>query len=485
MPLAFAPLELFALAVLLPAVLFALWLRDTAARAAWRGFLFGVGMFGVGTSWVYVSLHHYGNMPVALAALTVALFTAALAAFPAAAGWLQARSPGARDARHLLIVVPALWVLTEWMRGWVLTGFPWLNLGYSQVPGSLAGFAPWLGVYGVSAVTALSAALVVQGLRPPRRRLPLYLGGLAVLWTLGLLAGKVSWSQAAGAPLRVALVQANVALEVKWQPRYRRAILERYEALSARARDVDLIVWPEAAIPAYLDEIDPDFLGRLQARAQRERTDFLIGVVERDQHAFYNSVVSLGSASGTYRKQHLVPLGEYLPFKPIMSWLLDYLEIPMSDFSAGAPDQPPLRAAGQAIGVSVCYEDAFGQQLIRQLPAAALLVNVSEEAWFGRSLAPHQRLQMAQMRALESERFVLRAANTGPSAVIDQRGRVRARSPQFEPRLLTSAVQPLAGATPYVRLGNWAVVSLAFVLWVLAGWRRRRRADAAQGARNG
>lgn len=477
MPFAFAPLELFPLAIALPAVLFAMWLHDTAARAAWRGFLFGVGMFGVGTSWVYVSLHHYGNMPVALAGLTVALFTAALAAFPAAAGWLQARSPGARDARHVLVVVPALWVLTEWLRGWVLTGFPWLNLGYSQVPAALAGYAPWLGVYGVSAAAALSAALVVQGLRRPVRRLPLYLGGLALLWVVGVLAGKVSWSQAVGAPLRVALVQANVALEVKWQPTYRRAILERYEALSARAGDVHLIVWPEAAIPAYLDEIDPDFLARLRARAQRERTDFVIGVVERERHAFYNSVITIGSASGTYRKQHLVPLGEYLPFKPIMKWLLDYLDIPMSDFSAGASDQPPLRAAGQAIGVSVCYEDAFGQQLIRQLPTATLLVNVSEEAWFGRSLAPHQRLQMAQMRALESERFLLRAANTGPSAVIDPRGRVRARSPQFAPHLLTAAVQPRAGATPYVRLGNWAVVSLAMIVLLLAGWRGRRRDD--------
>lgn len=476
MPLAFAPLELFALAIVLPAVLFAMWLRDTAARAAWRGFLFGVGMFGVGTSWVYVSLHHYGNMPVALAGLTVALFTAALAAFPAAAGWLQARAPGARDAFHLLIVVPALWVVTEWLRGWVLTGFPWLNLGYSQVPAALAGYAPWLGVYGVSAATALSAALLVQGLRAPVRRLPLYLGGFALLWGAGLLAGKVSWSQAVGAPLRVAIVQANVALEVKWQPRYRGAIFERYEALSARAGDVDLVVWPEAAIPAYLDEVEADFLARLRARAQREHTDFLIGVVEREPHAFYNSVVTVGSHSGTYRKQHLVPLGEYLPFKPIMRWLLDYLEIPMSDFSSGASDQPPLRAAGQTIGMSVCYEDAFGQQLIRQLPMATLLVNVSEEAWFGRSLAPHQRLQMAQMRALESERFMLRAANTGPSAVIDPRGRVRARSPQFTPYVLTASVQPRAGATPYVRLGNWAVISLAIVL-LAAGWRARRRAD--------
>lgn len=474
-------MEFFPLALALPAVLFALWLSGSPGRAAWRGFLFGAGTFGVGTSWVYVSLHHYGNMPVALAGLTVALFTAALAAFPAAVGWVQARLARARDWRHTLLLVPALWVLAEWTRGWILTGFPWLNLGYSQVPGPLAGLAPWVGVYGVSWATALSAALIVQGVRERRHLLTRYLPALALLWGVTALAGKVSWSEPAGDPLRVALVQANIPLALKWREEYRRSILERYAALSASVRAADLIIWPEAAMPAYLDEIDPAFLERLRTRAENEGSDFLVGVVERDRArgAFYNSVVSIGATPGVYRKQHLVPLGEYLPFKPIMHWLLDYLEIPMSDFSSGSRDQPPLRAAGHRIGVSVCYEDAFGQEVIRQLPAAHVLVNVSEEAWFGDSLAPHQRMQMAQMRALESARFMLRAANTGPSGVIDPHGRVRARTPQFERYVLTAEIQPLTGSSPYVRLGNWPVVTAAAVLVLLLAWPRFRRVREA------
>jgi apolipoprotein N-acyltransferase len=466
MPLAFAPFRLYPLAIILPAVLFALWLRASPARAAWRGWLFGVGMFGVGTSWVYVSLHTYGNMPVALAALTVAVFTAWLAVFPALTGWLQGLCPGPRAAPHLLLIAPSLWVLAEWARGWVLTGFPWLNLGYSQVPGPLAELAPWLGVYGVSWATAVAAALLVQGVRDRSRLWTRYMPALALLWIGGWLAGMVQWVQPAGEPLPVALVQGDIPLELKWRPQYQQQILERYAVLSERARDSRLIVWPEAAMPMYLDEVDPAYLARLRAQVRQDGGDFLVGVVERDRahDKFYNSVVSIGSTPGIYRKRHLVPLGEFLPLKSVFGWLLRYLDIPMSDFSAGARDQPPLRAAGQVIGVSICYEDAFGQELIRELPAATLLVNVSEEAWFGHSLAPHQRLQMARMRALEAGRFMLRVANTGPSAVIDARGRVIARSPQFQPYVLTADVQPLTGATPYVRFGNYAIVSLLLVI---------------------
>jgi apolipoprotein N-acyltransferase len=197
--------------------------------------------------------------------------------------------------------------------------------------------------------------------------------------------------------------------------------------------------------------------------------DYLIGVVERDKDSgrYFNSVVSIGPQSGVYRKQHLVPFGEFPPLEPLFSWLMRHLQIPMSDFSAGAPDQPPLFAAGQRIGVSICYEDAFGNEIIRALPQASLLVNVSEDAWFGDSLAPHQRLQMARMRAREAGRPMLRAANSGPSAVIDHRGEVMARSPQFQVHVLEAALQPMQGATPYVRYGNVPIV-LSLVLTVAA-----------------
>ncbi|MFQ5993936.1 MAG: apolipoprotein N-acyltransferase [Acidiferrobacterales bacterium] len=473
MPLAFAPFRIFPLAIVLLALLFVLWMKASPGRAAWRGYLFGLGMFGVGSSWIYVSLHNYGNMPVLLAGTTVLLFTGVLAAFPAAVGWAQSRWFCKRDALHALLILPALWVLLEWLRGWILTGFPWLNLGYSQVGAPLSGLAPWLGVYGVTWATALSAALLLQTVRDRRRLWKLYLPVFALVWVVGWVAGTANFARPIGPPLTVALVQANIALGLKWRDEYRPVILERYLKLSAKSPDAKLVIWPEAAMPAYLDQIDPAYIARLYKQSQRHDRDFLIGVVERDLAAgtFYNSVVSIGSNNSTYRKQHLVPLGEFLPLKGIMSWLLNYLQIPMSDFTAGPRDQSPMRAAGQAIAVSICYEDAFGQEVIRMLPQASLLVNVSEDAWFGDSLAPHQRLQMARMRAMETARTVLRVSNTGLSAMISPRGDIEALAPQFVPMMLQVQAQPMQGATPYVRLGNWTIIATMAALIVI-GWLR-------------
>jgi apolipoprotein N-acyltransferase len=469
LPLAFSPFDLFPLAVLAPAVLFLLWREVSPVRAAWRGLLFGLGMFGVGVSWVYVSMHHYGNMPAPLAGLAVFLFVAGLSLYPALLGWLQARFFPKPGAWHPVVALPALWVLFEWTRGWFLTGFPWLHLGYSQVASPLAGYGAWLGVYGVSFFCALSAGLLVAGMRAPEKFLRLFLPLLVAVWVAGWFAGRFEWVRPVNSPLQVTLIQGNVPLDSKWQPGSRRAIMDRYSMLTAEAPWSDLIVWPESAIPATLDEVDPDLLANLRHRSRNASVDFLIGIVERDKDGnYYNSVLGIGPSSGIYRKQHLVPFGEYPPLDPLFRWLMRNLQIPMSDFSAGAPDQPPLVAAGQKIGMSVCYEDAFGEEVIRALPQASLLVNVSEDAWFGDSLAPHQRLQMARMRALETGRPMLRATNTGPSVAIDHRGRVLVRSPQFRTYSLTATVQPMQGTTPYVRWGNWPVVLVLVFVVVLA-----------------
>jgi apolipoprotein N-acyltransferase len=334
------------------------------------------------------------------------------------------------------------------------------------VSSPLAGYASWLGVYGVSFFCALSAGVLAWGARAPEKFLKLGLPLFAAIWIGGWLAGKVEWVQPAGNPLQVTLIQGNVPLDSKWRPDSRAAIMSRYAALSAAAPKSDLIVWPESAVPAYLDEIDAGYLEGLRRVSHAARVDFLLGVVERDKDRrhYYNSVVSISPQPGIYRKQHLVPFGEYPPLEPLFSWLMRNLQIPMSDFSSGAPDQPPLFAAGQKIGVSVCYEDAFGEEVIRTLPSATLLVNVSEDAWFGDSLAPHQRIQMARMRALETGRPLLRAANTGPSVAIDHHGDVMARSPQFQIHALTASVQPMQGATPYVRFGNWPIVLWVFLI---------------------
>ena len=470
LPLAFSPFDLFPLAILSPALLFISWHGASPGRAAFRGFLFGLGMFGVGVSWVYVSLHLYGNMPAPLAGFAVFLFVAGLSLYPMLLGWWQARLFPKPGPWHPLFVLASLWVLFEWMRGWFLTGFPWLHLGYSQIATPLSGYAPWFGVYGVSYFCAISAGLLAAGVRTPEKILKIFFPLLILVWVAGWAAGRVEWVAPLDKPLQVTLIQGNVPLESKWQPAARRAIMDRYVSMSTQAPRSDLIVWPESAIPVTRDELDPDYLENLQRQSRTVGTDFLIGIVERDKNTrrYYNSVISVSAQPGTYRKQHLVPFGEYPPLDPLFRWLMRNLQIPMSDFSAGPADQPPLMAAGQRIGVSVCYEDAFGEEVIRALPQASMLVNVSEDAWFGDSMAPHQRLQMARMRAIETGRPMLRAANTGPSAVIDHRGEVVVRSPQFQTQVLTATVQPMQGVTPYVRFGNGPVVLFQALLLFVA-----------------
>ncbi len=474
--LAFSPFDLFPLAILSPALLFVSWHGASPGRAAFRGFLFGLGMFGLGVSWVYVSMHHYGNMPAPLTGLAVFLFVAGLSIYPALFGWLQARFFPKPGSWHSILVLPSLWVLLEWVRGWFLTGFPWLNLGYSQVASPLAGYAAWLGVYGVSFFCAVSAGALASSAREPKKFFWRGLPVLVVIWSGGWVAGKSEWVSPANGVVQVTLIQGNVPLDSKWRPDSRGAIMNRYSTLTAEAPWSDLIIWPESAIPATLDEIDADYLANLRRMSRNASVDFLLGVVERDRdrRRYYNSVLSISPQPGIYRKQHLVPFGEYPPLDPLFRWLMRNLRIPMSDFSAGPPDQPPLSAAGQKIGVSVCYEDAFGEEVIRALPQASLLVNVSEDAWFGDSFAPHQRVQMARMRATETGRPMLRAANTGPSVAIDHRGNVLASSPQFRTYSLTATVQPMQGATPYVRYGNYPVILLMTAVLAVAALRARR-----------
>jgi len=479
-PLGFAPFNLFALALVAPALLFFVWRDAGAGRAAWRGFLYGLGFFGIGVSWVYVSLHDFGFMPVPLAALATLLFVAGLALYPALLGVVQARLAALPAALHLAVALPAGWVLTEWLRGWFLTGFPWLNLGYSQSDSVLVGYASALGVYGVSLATAISAGLLAAMGRDRARAVRVYAPVLLLVWLGGWALGQIEWVAPHGAPLRVALVQGNVPLSQKWQPAYRQTIVDRYVHLSEQAGKVDLIVWPEAALPGLLEQFGPGVMARLESVSRAQGAELVLGVVERDgaKGEYYNSVLRVGATPAWYRKQHLVPFGEFLPWPAVFRGLIRYLQIPMSDFAAGDAAQAPFVAAGHTLGVSVCYEDAFGEEVIRALPAATLLVNVSEDAWFGHSLAPHQRIQMARLRAIESGRPLVRAANTGPSVAIDHRGRIDARSPQFEPYVLVATVQPMQGVTPYARGGNAPLVLIAFVLCgatIIALWRRGMR----------
>lgn len=472
----FAPFYLWPVPIAALAALFLVWRESgSALQAALSGFTFGLGYFLAGVSWVYVSLHVFGSMPAALAALSTFLFCAYLALFPAAAGWVVARFTAAGGGARLALAAGAM-VGFEWLRGWLFTGFPWLNLGTSQVPGSpLAGFAPYLGAYGVSLAVAVAGALIAAfaSFRGRARWKPL--AAAALLLVAGGLGFLVPWTAPAGPPVSIGLLQGNVAQEIKWREDVRARTLAGYHRMITET-DARIVIIPETALPAFLDELPKDYLAGLLEHAREKGKEILLGTVERDHHGsdflYYNSVVRLAPGKmPSYRKRHLVPFGEFIP--PGFRFVLAVLKIPMSDFSAGPRAQPPLVAAGIPFGVAICYEDIFGEEVIDFLPQAQVLLNVSNDAWFGRSFAADQHMQASQMRALETGRWMVRSTNTGASAAIDERGRVVSRLPGFTAGALVEKVTPRQGSTPYSRWGNTPALLLAAALAVL-GMRRRR-----------
>lgn len=464
---AFAPFGLEPLAFLTLALLIHFWIDAPPRRCAWLGFWFGLGLFGAGVSWVYVSLSRFGGMPPVLAGIATALFCAFLALFPAAAGWMQARIPAPAGIRACLLI-PAAWVLFEWTLTWIFTGFPWLAIGYTAAGWPLQGYAPLGGVYAVSFVTVAIAGmlwLVAQ-------HRPMFLIAIVAVVGVGEALRHVEWSQKAGEPVSVALLQGNIEQEMKFRPERAATILLTYARLAEGTR-ARLVIFPETALPAFLDRIDPAYLALLESVGKRNQGDLLVGVPFRNGAEYYNSVVSLGtSPRQLYHKVHLVPFGEFVP--PGFGWTLSVLSIPLSDFSRGAPERAPLEVAGQRVAMNICYEDVFGAEMARSLPEATMLVNVSNVAWFGDSLAPAQHLAIARLRAIETGRMHLTATNSGITAAIDRDGRVLKRLPQFTEDRLEIEAQGYTGATPYVKLRDWPVVLLSLAILAAAVIRARR-----------
>jgi len=472
MTLAFAPFEVLPVALVSLAALTHLWVTAKSPRAAAAtGFLFGMGMFLAGVSWVYVSLHRFGAMPAPLAALATFGFCAVLSAYPALAGYVQARLR-AGPALRAALVIPACWVLGEWLRATLFTGFPWLTLGNAAPGTPLAGYSPLAGAYGASLVLAIGAGLLwCVALGQARWRAA---AAFAVLGAGGAALSGLAWTTPAGAPVAASILQGNVPQDLKFDPdRYART-LEAYARL-AEGSSARLIVLPETAVPRMLDSVDPAYLARLDAAAKKNGGDLLLGVpVRTAPREYYNAVLSLGaSPRQLYFKSHLVPFGEFVPWG--FRWVVHVLSIPLADFSRGPARAQPLAVAGQRVAVNICYEDAYGAELIRQLPEATLLVNVSNVAWFGDSLAPAQHLQIARARALETGRAHLAATNTGITAAIGQDGRVLGRLAPFTEGRLDIDVQGYAGATPYVRTGDWPVLGACLLVIALVARRKRSR----------
>ena len=474
---AFAPFGWYPVILVSLLLLFNQWLHDSPAQSFRHGFLFGLGFFGTGITWVFNSIHVFGHVPVP-GALGVTLgLVIVLSLYPAVLGYCLGRFIRSTSWQALVIALPAGWVLSEWLRSWLFTGFPWLNVANSQIDSPLAGYLPVLGVYGTGWLLVLLAVLLLSVLRDQRR----VLSGMLFLVVIvaGLLLERVQWTTPRGEALSVSLVQGNISQDEKWEPENLLSTFKRYSELTFSGPVSDLTVWPETAIPAFHHQVKETFIPFLQEELQRTGTALLTGipVLDREHWDYYNAVITLGGEPAFYYKQHLVPYGEYLPMRWLIGDALDALAVPNADFSRGTDSQALLQAAGYPVSTSVCYEVVFGEQIIRDLPKAAMLVNVSNDAWFGDSLAPHQHLEMARVRALETGRPMLRATNTGISAIIDHRGEVVQQSEQFEIAVVRGLVTPMQGATPYVRLGNMPIVLLSVACLLLCGIRCRQNAS--------
>lgn len=464
--LCFAPFDLFWLAPLPWLALFFLLRRaPTPRRAAAAGFLFGLGFFVAGVSWVFVSLSVFGGMPWWLAGPATLIFCATMALYPALAGWTFKRWQPETDWRQMLYFA-ALIATVDWLRGWIFTGFPWLALGYTQAPPSpLAGFAPLLGVYGLSLLVALLGAALLRW----RIGLPL----LAACVAAGFGLRQIDWTEPVGEPLRVALIQGNIPQQMKFQPEAFYRTLSLYRELVA-AHPAQLTLLPETALPAFADRLPPGYLDELKALATRQGGDLIVGTLTGElDGAYFNSALSLGAApTQTYSKSHLVPFGEFIPAG--FAWFMAQADIPMSSFSAGPARQAPLRVAGHDVAVNICYEDVFGEEIIAALPQAGILANLSNTAWFGRSLAQPQHLQIARMRSAETGRPTLRATNTGMTAIIDAHGNLSAALPPFTTGVLSGEVRAYTGMTPYNHWGNLGALGLIALLLLAARPGRRR-----------
>ena len=465
---AFAPHGIYPLAIISPALLLFSWSKLNARQALFSGWLFGISFFGFGASWIYISLHNYGFMPIPLASLVTAIFVAFLALFPALQGYYLNKLFPENNYKKILLTFPILWVVSEWIRSWLLTGFPWLFVGYTQIDSPLRGIAPIVGVYGISFAVTFTAAILVYILliKSIKQRILLCVIALA-LWFLSGMLNNINWTKPVGSPINVSLVQGNIAQEIKWQPEKTPAILQQYYAQTAKNWSNKIIVWPEAAIPSFPENL-PGFLDKLDTAATKHNTTIISGIPllkinDNSETKYYNGLISLGiNHHQQYLKRNLVPFGEYIPLPWLLNWLLDYLTIPMSNFSSGPNKQEPILAANTIIAPFICYEITYPDLLLDYLPKAQLLLTISDDSWFGKSVAAAQHVEIARMRSAESGRYQMISTNNAITAIVDDHGRIIKQALPYQQTVLNGEVQAMNGMTPFASYGHyfWLIMFL-------------------------
>ena len=470
--LAFAPFDFAYLALAALMIFYVFSTQTSLKRVALDGYLFGLGLFGSGIWWVYISIHDFGGADAVSACLLTASLIAVWSLLPVLTA-LALFKLSKMTAIWSRVTCSALaWVTVEYFRGsWLFNGFPWLQIAYSQLDTPLAGFAPVIGVYGMGFLLALSAFTVVETLL---RRIVWWHGLIvcSVIWGGGWALHTIHWTDVAGEAFKITLIQGNIDQDQKWLPSQKPNTLKLYRQLTEQHWDSSVVVWPETAIPAFLSEVRDSYLNPLAIAAREHGTDLIVSLPTGGNKTYYNSVMTLGHDEAFYHKSHLLPFGEYLPLQPFSGWILDQLSIPLGSFTAGSQSQPLLKAGGYPFVATICYEDAFGQLVINRVADAAYLVNVTNDAWFGDSSEPYQHMQMAQFRALEAGRYLVRATNTGVSGIIGPDGKPRQQSKLFATTTLTDDIIPMSGLTPYARIGDIGVFSSMFAfVAALFGWK--------------
>ncbi len=484
---AFAPFGWWPLQIIALALLFLLAQQAESPKASFAlGWVFGTASIASGTHWLYVSMHHFGGMPALMAALAVLLLAAGLGLlYGFALGLAKRIAVSLRAPLTLILLMPACWMLADWTRNWIFTGFPWIATGYAHHASPLAGYAPLVGVFGIGFLASVMAGCIATMLQLKRlHRFALAL--LVVIPVAGIALSTLRWTVPLGQPISVRLLQGNVPQELKFDAAQLVANLQLYRAMITEKR-ADLIATPETALPLLAHQLPKGYLEQLEAFARAEDSRLLVGIPWSTAPGIYlNSVIGLGGDDAyRYDKHHLVPFGEFIPTG--FRWFVDMMKIPLGDFGRSDLQQPAFRVKDQWVLPNICYEDIFGEEIAAQLSAAAdrnapvpsVLLNVSNIAWFGDTIALPQHLQASQMRALELGRPMLRATNTGATAVVDERGQVLAQLPPFTRSTLETRVQGMQGLTPYARIGNGLPVGLAVAVVGLL-WLRSRRNRVSQ-----
>jgi len=469
--LSFAPIDQHWLGIICPLILSGCWQHATPRKAFLMGLIFGGAFFGTSVSWVFVSIHSFGGTNVFVAGLVTLLFILVLALFPAINGWLVRRFYPISAPVTLLLAYPACWVLIEWIRSWIFTGFPWVLLGYSQMHWPLAGWATLGSVYLVSFVTAMCASTLLILIQNTGRWRWAALCIFVALQLIGSWAYAHHWTHSIGKRTTVSLLQGNIQQSLKWNPDFLQHSVNVYTALTEQHWNSQLIIWPESALPTY-PQYAQNYLGDLSAIALQHHTSILIGapLMNNVTKRYYNGAIVVGEGHGSYRKRHLVPFGEYIPLSWVVGKFFQFMNIPMSSFSPGKAQQALLMMNGLSVSPFICYEIAFPMEVRRFLQQANLIVVISDDAWFGDSLGPLQQQQMSEMRALETGRYVVNATNNGVTSIVGPDGREIDRAPQFQRTSLTGAVYPMAGKTPWLMIGWWPWLALFIAILILVGW---------------